>query len=162
LSLLVLGLCLWLVWPDAYNRAQLRNVFESIDLAAFWPYLAGYFALLAVTHFLRAYRWNHLLGPMGVTLPLGKLLAISSVGLMAILALPARLGELARPALLRKKGRVSASAVLGTVAVERVVDGLIVSLVVFACCLAIHLGRPAGEKAWMMPMAYFWLAIFVA
>ena len=46
----------------------------------------------------------------------GPLLAISSVGFMAILALPARLGELVRPGLLRKRGisapsfRVPASA----------------------------------------------------
>jgi len=165
LSLVVLGLCLWLVWPNAAQRAQLENVITSIELARFWPYLAGYLGLLALTHFLRAWRWNNLLRPIGVSLPPGKLLAISSVGFMAILALPARLGELVRPALLRKRGHVSASAVLGTVAVERIVDGLIVSLLVFGCCLAIHLGHPPnseGEKVWMMPMAYASLGIFVA
>jgi len=162
LSLIVLALCLWLVWPDGKNRAQLEAVLGAIELARFWPYLAGYLGLLALTHFFRAWRWNHLLHPIGVWLPAGKLLAISSVGFMAILALPARLGELVRPALLRKKGHVSASAVLGTVAVERIVDGLIVSLLVFGCCLAIHLGHPANEKGWMMPMAWASLAIFVA
>lgn len=162
LSLLVLGLCLWLVWPNAIQRAQLENVITSIELARFWPYLAGYLGLLALTHFLRAWRWNNLLRPIGVSLPAGKLLAISSVGFMAILALPARLGEFVRPALLRKRGHVSASAVLGTVAVERIVDGLIVSLLVFGCCLAIHLGHPPDEKVWMMPMAYASLGIFVA
>jgi uncharacterized protein (TIRG00374 family) len=164
LSLVVLGTCLWLVWPNAAHRAQLETVMSSIELARFWPYLAGYLGLLALTHFLRAWRWNNLLRPIGVSLPAGKLLAISSVGFMAILALPARLGELVRPALMRKKGHVSASAVLGTVAVERIVDGLIVSFLVFGCCLAIHLGLPPGspdEKAWMMPMAYASLAIFV-
>jgi uncharacterized membrane protein YbhN (UPF0104 family) len=110
-------------------------------------------------------RWNNLLAPIGVHVPWGPLLAISSVGFMAILALPARLGEFVRPALLRKRGHVSASAVLGTVAVERIVDGLIVSILVFGCCLAIHLGgtpNAEGEKMWMMPMAYASLAIFIA
>lgn len=162
LSFIVLGMCLWLVWPSAAHRAQLENVISSIELSQFWPYLAGYLGLLALTHFFRAWRWNNLLRPIGVSLPTGKLLAISSVGFMAILALPARLGELVRPALMRKKGHVSASAVLGTVAVERIVDGLIVSLLVFGCCLAIHLGHPVDEKGWMMPMAYASLAIFVA
>jgi uncharacterized protein (TIRG00374 family) len=162
LSLAVLALCLWLVWPDAHARAELEQTLRALSFATFWPTLAATIGLLAATHFFRAWRWNNLLRPMGVSLPPGKLLAISSVGFMAILALPARLGELVRPALLRKKGKVSASAVLGTVAVERIVDGLVVSFLVFGCCLAIHLGRPATEKAWMMPMAYISLAVFLS
>jgi uncharacterized protein (TIRG00374 family) len=162
LSLLCLAVCLWLVWPNAHNRAQLEAVMGSIDLATYWPTVAEYVGLLALTHFLRAWRWNNLLRPIGVTLPPARLLAISSVGFMAILALPARLGELVRPALLRKRGHVSASAVLGTVAVERIVDGLIVSLVVFACCLAIHLRGAPDEPGWMMPTAYASLAVFSA
>jgi glycosyltransferase 2 family protein len=162
LSLGVLALCLWLVWPDAHSRAELAQTLRALEIGTFWPVLAGTLALFGATHFFRAWRWNNLLRPIGVSLPAGKLLAISSVGFMAILALPARLGELVRPALLRRKGRVSASAVLGTVAVERVVDGLVVSLLVFACSFAIHLGRPADEKAWMMPMAYVSLGVFVA
>ncbi len=162
LSLAVLALCLWLVWPSAAQQAELEHTLRAIELRDFWPYLAGTIALLALTHFFRAWRWNNLLRPMGVSLPPGKLLAISSVGFMAILALPARLGELVRPALLRQKGKVSASAVLGTVAVERIVDGLVVSLLVFGCCLAIHLGHPAAEPRWMMPMAYASLGIFLA
>lgn len=162
LSLTVLALCLWLVWPDPHARAELERTLRGIDLASFWPTLLGTLALYVVLHFFRAWRWNNLLRPMGVSLPTGKLLAISSVGFMAILALPARLGEFVRPALLRQKGKVSASAVLGTVAVERIVDGLVVSLLVFGCSLAIHLSHPAVEKPWMMPMAYISLAVFLA
>ncbi len=160
LSLLVLALCLWLVWPNPHDQQKLVDALRALSLATFWPYLAGTVGLLAVTHFFRAWRWNNLLRPIGVELPAGKLLAISSVGFMAILALPARLGELVRPALLRKKGHVSASAVLGTVAVERVVDGLIVSLLVFGCCFALRHSPYAAD--WMMPMAYVSLGVFLA
>jgi len=162
LSLGVLALCLWLVWPNAHARAALEHTLRSLELATFWPTLAGTIGLLATTHFFRAWRWNNLLRPIDVSLPPGRLLAISSVGFMAILALPARLGEFVRPALLRQKGKVSASAVLGTVAVERIVDGLVVSLLVFGCCLALHLGNPVAEKYWMMPMAYASLGVFLA
>jgi glycosyltransferase 2 family protein len=159
-SLVVLGLCLWLVWPNATARAQLDAAVSALEFRTFAPYLFGYVGLLAATHFFRAWRWNNLLRPINVSLPPGKLLAISSVGFMAILALPARLGEFVRPALLRKKGKVSASAVLGTVAVERIVDGLVVSLLVFGCCLSLR--GTAGEKGWMMPMAYISLGVFLA
>jgi glycosyltransferase 2 family protein len=162
LSLTVLALCLWLVWPDAHAQAELEQTLRGLEFTSFWPTLAATIALFGATHFFRAWRWNNLLRPMGVSLSPGRLLAISSVGFMAILALPARLGEFVRPALLRKKGQVSASAVLGTVAVERIVDGLVVSLLVFGCCVAIKLGNPVDEKGWMMPMAYISLAVFVS
>lgn len=155
LSLLMLGVCLFLVWPAPAERAQLGTALARLDAA----HLAGSVALLGVVHFFRAWRWNNLLAPLGVRLGAGRLLAISSVGFMAILALPARLGELVRPALVRKKGHVSATAALGTVAVERIIDGLLVSLLVFAAFFAL---RGPGAPAWMMPVAYGALGLFSA
>jgi uncharacterized membrane protein YbhN (UPF0104 family) len=157
LSLGMLAVCMYLVWPDAGARRELGHWMDSIRFAEFWPYLLGYIALLAVTHFCRAWRWNNLLAPLGVRLPGGQLLAISSVGFMAILALPARLGEFVRPALLRQKGHLSASAALGTVAVERIVDGLIVSAFVFGAFFAL---RGPAAPGWMMPTAYVALVAF--
>jgi uncharacterized protein (TIRG00374 family) len=159
LSLGMLALCLWLVWPDAEGSRQLGVAVRALRLADFWPYLVGYLGLLAITHFCRAWRWNNLLAPLGVRLPPGRLLAISSVGFMAILALPARLGELVRPALIRKKGEISASAALGTVAVERIVDGLLISLFVFGAFFAL---RGPDAPWWMMPTAYAALGAFGA
>jgi uncharacterized protein (TIRG00374 family) len=159
LSFGMLAVCVWLVWPNAHGRAQLSEVLSGLHLSAFWPTLLAYLALLATTHFFRAWRWNNLLRPIGAELPPGKLLTISSVGFMAILALPARLGEFTRPFLVRRKGKVSASAVLGTVAVERIVDGLVVSLLVFGCCFAL---RGPAAPSWMMPVAYASLGIFLA
>ncbi len=159
LSLVVLAICVWLVWPTEAAQADLKRAMQTLSFSEFWPYLAGYVALLATTHFCRAWRWNNLLHPIGVKLPPGRLLAISSVGFMAILALPARLGEFVRPALIRKKGEVSASAALGTVAVERIVDGLLVSLFVFGAFFAL---RGPDAPGWMMPTAYTALGVFTA
>jgi glycosyltransferase 2 family protein len=160
LSFAVLALCLWLVWPNPDTRHELQKTLHELNFHSFGPYFFGYLGLLAATHFFRAWRWNNLLRPIDAELPAGRLLAISSVGFMAILALPARLGEFARPALLRKKGHVSATAVLGTVAVERIVDGLAVSLIVFGCCYALR-GSPYAQS-WMMPVAYTSLGIFLS
>lgn len=157
LSLTMLVVCVWAVWPE--DPGRLADSFRQLEWAEFWPYLAGYLVLLAITHFCRAWRWNNLLHPIGVTLSGPRLLAISSVGFMAILALPARLGEFVRPALIRQKGHISASAALGTVAVERIVDGLLVSMFVFGALFA---RRGPDAPDWMMPTAYAALGVFSA
>jgi uncharacterized protein (TIRG00374 family) len=54
---------------------------------------------------------------------------------------------------------VSASAALGTVAVERVVDGLMVSLFVFGALFSL---RGPDAPGWMMPTAYAALGVFAA
>src|SRR4029078_2934805 len=72
---------------------------------------------------------------LGAALPLRRLLAISSVGFMAILALPVRLGEFVRPYFVTRRGRGRMSAALGTVAVERIVDGLLISILFFVSYL---------------------------
>ncbi|HEY5946535.1 MAG TPA: lysylphosphatidylglycerol synthase transmembrane domain-containing protein [Kofleriaceae bacterium] len=156
LSLGMLALCMWLVWPDAATREQLDAAFKALAWKDFAPYLAGYIGLLLVIHLTRSLRWRYLLAPLGVRIPTGPLLAISSVGFMAILALPARLGEFVRPGLMRKRG-ISASAALGTVAVERIVDGLLVSLFVFVAFFSL---RGPHSPGWMMPTAYAALGVF--
>ncbi len=159
LSLIMLAICVWLVWPDAEQQQHIKEAAAALNFADFAPYLFGHLALVAVTHFCRAWRWNNLLHPIGVWLSPGRLLAISSVGFMAILALPARLGEFVRPALIRKKGEISAAAALGTVAVERIIDGLLVSLFVFGALFAL---RGPDSPGWMMPTAYAALSVFSA
>jgi uncharacterized protein (TIRG00374 family) len=159
LSLLMLALCAWLVWPSEVQQEHIGHSLDSLDFGHFAPYLFGHIALVALTHFCRAWRWNNLLRPIGVNLSPGRLLAISSVGFMAILALPARLGEFVRPALIRKKGEVSAVAALGTVAVERIIDGLLVSLFVFGALFAI---QTPESPTWTMFTAYTALGIFSA
>lgn len=159
LSFAMLALCLWLVWPGATERHELVLAFERLEWASFAPYLFGFLGLQIVVHLCRSLRWNHLLAPLGVKIPAGPLLAISSVGFMAILALPARLGEFVRPGLLRRRYNVSASSALGTVAVERIVDGLMISLFVFVAFFSL---RGPAAPGWMMPTAYTVLGVFGA
>ncbi len=156
LSLGMLALCLWLVWPGSSERHELAAAFQRLEWSSFGPYLAAYLGLQLIVHLCRSLRWNHLLAPLGVKVPAGPLLAISSVGFMMILALPARLGEFVRPGLLRRRG-ISASAALGTVAVERIVDGLLISLLVFGTFFA---QRGPDAPGWMMPTAYTALGVF--
>lgn len=156
LSFGMLALCVWLVWPDEPTFRAVKAGILALRWADFAPYLFAFLGLQIIVHLCRSLRWNYLLAPLGVKIPAGPLLAISSVGFMAILALPARLGEFVRPGLLRKRG-ISASAALGTVAVERVVDGLLISLFVFGACFSL---RGPTAPGWMMPAAYTALGVF--
>ena len=156
LSFAMLALCLWLVWPGPVERIELAQAFSRLEWGEFAPYLFAWIGLQAVVHLCRSLRWNHLLAPLGVKVPTGPLIAISSVGFMMILALPARLGEFVRPGLLRRRG-VSASAALGTVAVERIIDGLLISLLVFTAFFSL---RGPDAPGWMMPTAYAAIGVF--
>ncbi|MBA3457363.1 MAG: flippase-like domain-containing protein [Deltaproteobacteria bacterium] len=156
LSFAMLAFCMWLVWPGPAERIELADAFGRLEWAEFAPYLFAWIGLQIVVHICRSLRWNHLLAPLGVKVPTGPLIAISSVGFMMILALPARLGEFVRPGLLRRRG-ISASAALGTVAVERIVDGLLISLLVFSAFFSL---RGPDAPGWMMPTAYAALGLF--
>jgi uncharacterized protein (TIRG00374 family) len=124
-----------------------------------------YLATLAVTHFFRAWRWEFLLRPLGISLPLRRLLLISSVGFMAILALPVRLGEFVRPYFLTRERGLRMSAALGSVAVERIIDGLLISILFFVAYL-VSAGdmfpRELRVGAWLSLLGFLALTIFLA
>ena len=61
--------------------------------------------------------------------------------------------------MVREPGKVSAAAALGTVAVERIIDGLVISVLVFA---AFYARNGSDAPYWMMPTAYAALAVFSA
>lgn len=85
--------------------------------------------LLFVLTVVRATRWRFLIAPVK-KLPLREVMLVNWIGFFAIFALPLRLGELARPTLSKLRAGIPISAGLGTVAVERVLDGAITSLCV--------------------------------
>ncbi len=96
-----------------------------------WWTVPVYVASLVVVHWFRAWRWDYLLRPVA-KVPTSRIIAIAWVGFMAIMMLPFRAGEVVRPVLIRRDGRVSGSAAMGTIAAERVLDGLFVALLLVA------------------------------
>lgn len=97
-------------------------------------YLAGYLLVLTAIHWLRVLRWRPLLEPYA-RVPIGALNRVGAVGFMAVFLLPLRLGELTRPLMLARSGfdhpPVRFAASLGTIALERVLDGLMVTALLF-------------------------------
>ncbi len=84
-------------------------------------YAAGSLFFIVVMQALRSYRWGVILQPLETINQL-TLFSVTNVGFLAIAAIPARIGELARPYLIAKKSHIKMSSALGTVVVERVLD----------------------------------------
>lgn len=172
LSIAIGGLFVYLAFRDL----DMEGLVAALGNADY-RWLLPYFGTLVVVHLVRAWRWRYLLEPIAPEMPsTWRILSVSWVGFMAILALPLRLGEVVRPYLIadfRKRksskadsegvkgsqdGRLRMSAALGTVAVERVVDGLIVSVFLFSIFFMLDMqGRGTG---WMMAMGWTALAVF--
>jgi uncharacterized protein (TIRG00374 family) len=105
------------------------------DYAWLWPYLA----ILVVIHFVRTVRWGILLEPVA-KIPFSRLNAVSAVGFMALLILPFRLGEFARPYLVAERPHLRVSAALSSVVVERIADGLFTAMLLIVTLLAVPEG----------------------
>lgn len=123
-SLAIGGIFIWFLRRSGLNLAPRASDFAHVK----WWTVAAYFALYTVVHYFRAIRWAHLLKPINANVPTRRLIAISFVGFLAIMLLPLRMGEVVRPVLIRQKGKISGSAALGTIAAERVLDGLYVAI----------------------------------
>jgi uncharacterized protein (TIRG00374 family) len=160
LSLGIGAVCVYYVVKGMDRPAVLAALRELPPLA-----IVIYFASLAVTHFFRAWRWDFLLRPLGVSLPLKRLLLVSSVGFMAILALPVRLGEFVRPYFVTRERKLRMSAALGSVAVERIIDGLLISILFFVAYLVSAgdmFSRQLRLWAWLSLLGFLGLTIFLA
>ena len=108
---------------------SVRNINFNETISHMKSVHLGYAALslffIVLMQVLRSYRWGEILRPLEKINQL-TLFAVTNVGFLAIAAIPARLGELARPYLIAKKSHIKMSSALGTVVVERVLDSLAV------------------------------------
>ena len=119
----------WLLHAGAFSLIPSGEALKRVQ----WSHFGAYLLLFSGVHWLRAVRWRWLLAPL-YPVALSKLLTASFIGFAAIVLLPMRAGELVRPVLIRKKGHISGWAAAGTIAAERIVDGLLLS-----CLLALGL-----------------------
>jgi len=117
IGVLVSAFLLWLT----VRQIRLTDVAAALQQANLWylvPAIATYFVDLGV----RTWRWRVLLRPVR-PVRWRDLYPVMTIGYMSNMLLPARMGELVRAALLARRG-VTGSAALGSIATERVLDGL--------------------------------------
>jgi hypothetical protein len=110
---------------------------ESFANVRWWT-VAAYPAIWLVVHFVRAGRWYWLLAAVH-RVPLRRVLSVAFVGFAALVVFPLRMGEVVRPMMIRKKGHLTAWAATGTVAAERIIDGLALSVILF---VSLQLAKP--------------------
>ncbi|HTP26242.1 MAG TPA: lysylphosphatidylglycerol synthase transmembrane domain-containing protein [Anaeromyxobacteraceae bacterium] len=126
---------------------RLDHIWANIvhaDYVWLWPYLA----ILTVIHLMRTVRWGILLEPVA-KVRFSRLNAVSAVGFMALMVLPFRLGEFARPYLIAERPNIRVSAALSSIVVERVADGLFTAVLLFVTLLAVPEGT-AGLHAFRL------------
>jgi uncharacterized protein (TIRG00374 family) len=163
LSLAVGGLCIAFA-VHKIDLGQTKAVLRTMPVQAALLYALS----IIPVHLFRAWRWKYLLRPIGVKLPFGRLMTTSTVGFMAILALPFRLGEFVRPYYVVRQGQSRMSEVLGTVAVERIVDGLVIAIMLFVTYLfSLAKGEHAygpvlATSAWLALLGFLGLTAFLA
>lgn len=133
----------------AVSALALWLTLRGKDLGAMWAamraadyrYLVPYVAILLAIHVLRTVRWGLLLRPVA-RVPFWRLNAIAAVGFMALMLLPFRLGEFARPILVAERPRLRTSAALSSIVVERAADGLFMGVLLVAALLAVPDSAP--------------------
>lgn len=135
------------IWPDATTF----NGFGWSAVPTWWG-VPAYLATLFATSYYRAVRWRFLLRPIA-DIPRRRILAVSWIGFAAIQILPFRLGEFARPFMIREKGKVSMTAATGTVVAERIVDGLFLSLVLAIALIFVPHLEPLPTSVVGLPIA---------
>jgi hypothetical protein len=119
LGLAISALFVWL----ALRGIDLAKAWEAMRTANYgwlFPAVAVYF----VAVWARAWRWHYLLRPLK-PIPLRTMFPIVVVGYMGNNIYPARIGELLRAYILKRKEGVPVSANLATILIERVFDGVV-------------------------------------
>jgi uncharacterized protein (TIRG00374 family) len=112
----------------AFKGQDLNKMISDLQKANFeWVILS--IIIILIAHFLRAYRWNLMIGSLGHGTPsLMNTFHALIIGYLANLAFP-RMGELARCTALNKSDKIPVTKLLGTVIAERVVDLLMLGLI---------------------------------
>ncbi len=129
------------VWQVLRNADGLMFVLCTVVGTAIFP--------------IRARKWRPILEPAAGTLPYGALWRSTAIGMMMNNVFPLRAGEFARAfALTREVPKVAMTTALGSLAVDRIFDALVVFLLMFAAMLdprfpdgAMVAGRRMSEVA---------------
>ena len=136
LGVLISIVCLYTVLPGLH----LQELGEALKTANYWWLIPGV-AVYFMGVWARAWRWHYLLRPIK-QVPTKTMFPIVAIGYMGNNIYPARLGEILRAVVLKRREGVPVSASLATIIVERIFDGVVMLAFVF-----LNLGELSGLTA---------------
>ncbi len=114
---------------------DLRLAWRALSEAS--PALIALSALVNLAGYvIRAWRWRFLLAPVRRDLGMYNLTSTTMIGFMISFLVPFRVGEVVRPVLLARRERFGAGPALATIALERLMDVLIVMTLFLAFVLS--------------------------
>lgn len=125
-GILISAIFLWI----ALRGLDLSEVWELMKEANYWwliPSVSVYF----IGVWVRTWRWDYMLRPVK-HIPVKDLFPVVVIGYMGNNIYPFRAGEVLRSYVLMRREEVPMGASLATVIVERVFDGLVMLVFVFA------------------------------
>lgn len=140
---ILLGVGILLIWLSlsgitSEQKKEIKLAFQTADY--FWVLISMFVSFLS--HFLRAYRWNFLLKPVGHKTNLLNATCHVLVGYFANYGIP-RMGEVSRCTLAARYDNVPFEIGFGTVITERIIDFMLF-LLIFLLTLALQFGELIG------------------
>lgn len=145
---------LWL----AVRNVEWSRLWDQIEHVRVMPLLAGFAAALAGLVAM-AYRWHVLVGP-SARVSVADTYDFTTIGFLAGLVIPQRLGDIVKVVLLARRGRVSRTTVLGTVLLERLTD--MVMLLSLAAIFAATIRLPILLEASLVVVAAVTAGVLIA
>jgi glycosyltransferase 2 family protein len=149
LCLIVSTVCLYL----AVRGMNFQDALQELRRSSLTPILGAMFFLF-LAFWIRAYRWRYLLAPIK-EIPVRPLFRSTLIGFMGNYLLPFRAGEVMRAVSIGQTQNISKAAALGSIVLERVFDGVVLSLTPFLLLAAVEL------PPWVMRVNVGLLALYL-
>ncbi len=138
---------LWLF----FRNVDLHEVWKGISSSDF--FLLSLSVVVGLSHnIFRCIRWRYLLSPIKRGIRFYNLFSTTIIGYMVSWVIPGRIGELVRPVLLGQREKVSKSAAVATIVIERIMDGLAV-MFLFGVFLFFTAGRYSAQSSDLLKKA---------
>jgi hypothetical protein len=143
------------------HKGGLKLVPEGGDFHALrWWAPPLYVGLCVAVTWYRSIRWRFLLRSVA-EVPKRRLFAVSIMGFTAILLLPFRIGEIARPYLIRTRKEdtrpgerpITITTATSSIVAERVIDGLYLSIVLALALALVPTIHPLPERVGAIPIS---------
>jgi hypothetical protein len=143
------------------HKGGLKLLPEATDFKGVrWWAVPLYFPMLIGMTWFRSVRWRFLLRSIA-EVPKRRLLAVSCVGFLAILAMPFRIGEIVRPYMVRTRPSerrpgervITMTAATSSVIAERVIDFLYLSIVLALALVFVPTVQPLPDRVVGIPVS---------